>query len=85
MRVLVVTHSTQLLGGTESYLRELLPRLAGEGLEVGLAAEGGTHVQNDVVQAQEARWNWQVSNADQGKSKLVSDWNPDVIMQKWSQ
>ena len=80
MKLLVVTHSTQPLGGTESYLKELLPCLTASGIDVGLAAEIVRPAQLDSVRAPQHDWNWNVEDA-RSAVKLVEEWSPDVVMQ----
>jgi glycosyltransferase involved in cell wall biosynthesis len=79
VRVLVATHSAEILGGTESYLSEVLPLLAESGFDVGLVTEVQTQ-QARSLRAPEKRWNWTITGAGQARA-LIDTWLPDVVMQ----
>lgn len=79
MRLLVATHSTAMLGGTESYLSKVLPLLAQGGLEVGLATEAQP-CKEASLQTPAEQLTWTIRNAADAQA-LVAAWVPDVVMQ----
>jgi glycosyltransferase involved in cell wall biosynthesis len=77
MRVLIATHYRGIVGGAETYLRDLLPRLAGRGHDLALLYEApaapGAAAIDDGVPGIPA---WRVGELD--AALRVRGWRPDV-------
>jgi glycosyltransferase involved in cell wall biosynthesis len=73
MRIACTNHHRQLVGGTESYLKRILPVLARLGHDVSFWHEGSTEQGAPVVDAPE------VVRVDEDSHTLLRAWKPDII------
>jgi len=79
MRALIATQNLGIVGGVETYLRAVLPRLARAGFEVGILGEEG-----DPTRGISAACPGVPAWTAEGKSaadvlREVADWRPDVV------
>jgi glycosyltransferase involved in cell wall biosynthesis len=79
MRVLVTTQSASIVGGVESYLSELLPRLAEIGFEVGLATEESAKGSTGL-RAPADNLNWQMRDSIDAMA-VIEAFKPAVVFQ----
>ena len=73
MRIACTSHHRQLVGGTESYLKRIIPELSALGHTVSFWHEGAVSPGLATVDAPE------VFPVDSESPKLLADWRPDLI------
>lgn len=79
MRLLVANHHARAVGGVESYLRALLPRLADGPHSVGLITRDGSDPGQDGVPAAGVEWLPHGGNAPDALLATAEAWRPDVV------
>ena len=73
MRVLIATQHLDIVGGVETYLRAVLPRLASGGVELAVLAEHGT-AGGGILADCPGVPAWMA-----GQSAAAAGWRPDVV------
>jgi glycosyltransferase involved in cell wall biosynthesis len=80
MKLLVCTTNRVVLGGAETYLRALLPRLAATGLRMGLVFESEPPGRPRIDAPGVAEHAWAVSEACPGGVRTaIRAWRPDAV------
>lgn len=79
MRILLATTNSQVTGGTETYLRALIPMLRQRGFEIGLLTSAAPN-SGQLPLAPVPLPSWTLSHRHLGEMlKEVSQWQPSVV------
>jgi glycosyltransferase involved in cell wall biosynthesis len=79
MRILIATSQRTMVGGVETYLRDLIPALAARGHNVGLLFEHGA-AGGDLIDRGSSGPAWCAADMSHGDLLLeLAGWQPDVV------
>jgi glycosyltransferase involved in cell wall biosynthesis len=80
MRVAVVSSSRNVIGGVETYLRQLLPALADNKQELSFWHEGAVSAEHEMIALPEGAPSWSVAGLGTERAlDSLRQWQPDVI------
>jgi glycosyltransferase involved in cell wall biosynthesis len=81
MRILIATHHRTVIGGAETYLREIVPALSARGHDLALFTEKAAMPGRPVIDEQAGRLPvWCGEGQEPGVAlRAIQDWGPDVV------
>jgi hypothetical protein len=79
MRIAIATHYRRLIGGTETYLNQLIPALRERGHEVAFWHERDTGPGRDLVASADLPAWGADTDGEAAACQKLADWRPDLI------